>query len=135
MTYELYEEKKLPSGWNGNISGHNKKGQGRTPKRAYTPDIKSAEYQSWFNMLARCYLGSYRHFYCYGGRGIRVYKRWVAGEPGKHGFLCFLEDMGNRPLGYSLGRFGDEGHYIPTNIEWQTPKQQGEERKKKRMAA
>lgn len=48
-------------------------------------------------------------------------------------FENFLADMGSRPEGTTLGRFGDIGNYEPGNCEWQTPKQQGAEQRIKRQ--
>ena len=52
----------------------------------------------------------YKH---YGARGITVADRW-------HKFENFLEDMGERPEGCTLGRHGDQGNYEPGNVSWQT---------------
>jgi hypothetical protein len=49
----------------------------------------------------------------YGGKGITVCDRWLS-------FENFLEDMGERPAGTTLGRFGDIGNYEPGNVAWQT---------------
>lgn len=40
-------------------------------------------------------------------------------------FSNFLLDMGERPLGTSLGRIGDTGNYEPGNCAWQAPAEQG----------
>jgi hypothetical protein len=61
----------------------------------------------------------------YGGRGIEVCERWL------HSFENFLADVGARPEGTSLGRFGDEGNYEPGNVKWMTPAEQGNARREK----
>ena len=64
-------------------------------------------------MINRCYQlanAGYKH---YGARGITVADRW-------HKFENFLEDMGERPEGCTLGRHGDQGNYEPGNVSWQT---------------
>jgi hypothetical protein len=56
----------------------------------------------------------------YGGRGIKVCKRWQ----GKKGFANFLKDMGRRPDGLTLERKKTDQGYSPANCCWDTRKQQ-----------
>ena len=52
----------------------------------------------------------YQH---YGAKGITYCERWRF-------YKNFLEDMGERPEGCTLGRHGDQGNYEPGNVSWQT---------------
>ena len=78
---------------------------------------KSAEYQSWSNMVGRCYNENHHAFADYGKRGIRVCDRWLPDGTGQ-GFKNFLSDLGPRPAGKTLDRKNPQGHYEPTNCQW-----------------
>ena len=91
--------------------------------------IGRREYNSWRSMLARCYNPESTGFESYGGRGIKVCRRWR----GKNGFVNFLRDNGKRPIGTSLDRYPDKnGDYKPGNTRWATPKQQIDNRRDKK---
>jgi len=62
----------------------------------------------------------------YGGRGIKVCPQWRR----PFGFIQFLADVGIRPAGTSIGRFGDEGNYEPGNCKWMTQAEQLANRRK-----
>ena len=64
----------------------------------------------------------------YGGKGIKICERWL----GERGFENFLADLGERPAGTTLGRFGDIGNYELGNVAWQTKSEQVAEQKLKR---
>lgn len=78
---------------------------------------KSPTYISWDMMLHRCSNPKYGAYKFYGGRGIRVCKRWRV-------FHNFLADMGERPVGTSLDRIKTNGNYERSNCRWATPSQQ-----------
>lgn len=73
----------------------------------------SGAYRSWKAMMARCYNKNASNYEHYGGRGIRVCKRW-------HKFENFLADMRDRPDGMTLGRKDNDGDYCPANCEWES---------------
>ena len=79
----------------------------------------SPTYSTWSNMKQRCLNTKHTAYPYYGGKGIKICDKWLS-------FEGFFEDMGERPLGTTLGRFGDKGNYEKSNCEWQTKKQQSD---------
>lgn len=92
-----------------------------TPKVKYSGH--AAAYRSYNMMRQRCLNPKDPRFYDYGGRGIRICARW------RKSFTAFLQDMGPRPEGTSIGRINNNGNYDPGNCKWQTRKQQQNNRK------
>jgi hypothetical protein len=82
----------------------------------------TGEWHSWSTMIARCTRKTHHAWDNYGGRGIRVCKRWR--EANGQGFLNFLSDLGPRPWGKTLDRVNPQGHYEPTNTRWADAKDQ-----------
>lgn len=63
------------------------------------------EHDAWSNAKRRCFSSSCQNFKDYGGRGITMCARW------DDSFQDFIEDLGRRPHGLSLGRISNDGHY------------------------
>ena len=75
----------------------------------------SKTYGVWQNMKNRCNNPNDKFFNDYGGRGIRVCKRWLK-------FENFLADMSEKPEGLSLDRIDNDGNYCKSNCRWTTIK-------------
>ena len=83
------------------MGGHN-----RTHGKSFTP-----VYAIWKQMRARCNNPTNDRYHRYGGRGIRVCRRWDS-------FEAFEQDMGPRPEGYTLERKHNDRNYTPSNCHW-----------------
>jgi len=74
----------------------------------------SSTYNSFQAMHARCRNPRPACWLNYGGRGIRVARRWT----GLRGFANFLRDLGPRPPGLTLDRRDNDAGYSPSNCRW-----------------
>ena len=82
------------------------------------PGRRVAEYHIWADMRYRCNNRKAQKWKDYGGRGIRVCKRWSD-------YRVFLSDVGRRPSDrHSLDRINNNGNYSPSNVRWATAKEQ-----------
>jgi hypothetical protein len=78
-------------------------------------------YSCWVNMRQRCTNTKHPDFKFYGGREVKICKRWDK-------FENFLKDMGNPPKGYTLDRINNNKGYTPSNCKWSTRKEQSNNR-------
>lgn len=84
--------------------------------------VASPEYRSWQMMRNRCNNPRARDYAYYGGRGIRICKRWDA-------FENFLADLGRKPtVLHTLERKKTNGNYTPGNCCWATRETQARNR-------
>lgn len=87
---------------------------------------KSIHYDRWKNMIDRCENLDNSSYSRYGGRGIKVCKRW-------HDLAVFVKDL---PPGYFAGaeidRKDNDGNYEPSNVRWSTKQENCSNRRGRR---
>lgn len=80
--------------------------------------LKIPEYNAWRNLRQRCNNKKSWLYKYYGGRGIKVCKRWNKYEN-------FIKDMGQKPQPkYELDRINVNKDYKPSNCRWVDKKTQ-----------
>lgn len=96
---------------------------GLLPEKPLGPMGRTRMYRAWASMRFRCRSSSSEAWKYYGGRGIKVCKRW-------ENFYNFLKDMGAPPPNLSLDRINNDGDYEPSNCRWATRSEQSKNRRK-----
>lgn len=84
-------------------------------------------FMRWDSMCQRCQNPNHRQYARYGGRGIKVCKRWLK-------FENFYTDMGDPPTDeHSLDRIDNDGDYKPSNCRWATHAEQQRNKENNRI--
>lgn len=92
---------------------------------------RTAAYQSWMSMKARCLNKNSAAYSSYGGSGVKIHPAWA------ESFSEFLRDVGEPPTRqYTLDRFpNNRGNYEPGNVRWATNRQQANNRTTNRIVS
>jgi hypothetical protein len=80
--------------------------------RKYSISSKHPTYSSWYGTKYRCTNRGSARYSDYGGRGIKVCRRWL------DSFQNFVDDMGKKPARLTLDRKNVNGHYTRRNCRW-----------------
>jgi len=102
---------------------HNKRDK-KTGRLVKTHGMSTTKfYYSWKHMVKRCTDKTNKDYYLYGGRGIKICKRW-------NKFENFKKDMfSSYKKGLTLDRINNERNYKPSNCQWTTRSEQAKNRR------
>jgi hypothetical protein len=79
---------------------------------------RTRAYSVWRGMMHRCYIPSNIEFDNYGGRGIKVCKKWKE-------IIQFKKWFDKNYInGYTLDRINNNGNYEPNNCKFSSSKEQ-----------
>lgn len=71
-------------------------------------------YKRWAGLKQRCTDPNATNYHNYGGRGIKLYKKW-------YDFAVFAADVGAPPSpAHQLDRIDNNKGYVPGNVRWVT---------------
>ncbi len=122
------------SNWAANISKNKVKSCGCWRKKmAGTYSIThgmshTKEHKAWLHLRERCNNPKDPMYPNYGGRGIKVCKRW------QNSFINFFNDVGLAPSKkHSIDRIDNNQDYKPGNCKWSTSFEQARNRRNNRL--
>lgn len=90
---------------------------------------KTRLFKIWSNMIARCYKPYHKSFKDYGGRGISICDEWLHSFAKFQGWAIANKYADN----LSIDRINVNGNYEPSNCQWLTMKEQGQNRRTSRI--